>query len=46
MNTNVEYLGLKLKSPILAGSCGLTANADNLCRLEAPLATTETAMSI
>ena len=34
MNTNVEYLGLKLKSPILAGSCGLTANADNLCRLE------------
>lgn len=34
MNTNVEYLGLKLKSPIVAGSCGLTANADNLCRLE------------
>ncbi|MBQ6069750.1 MAG: dihydroorotate dehydrogenase-like protein [Bacteroidales bacterium] len=34
MNTNVEYLGLKLKSPILAGSCGLTANVDNLCKLE------------
>ena len=34
MNTNIEYLGLKLKSPIVAGSCGLTANADNLCRLE------------
>ena len=34
MNTNVEYLGLKLKSPILAGSCSLTANVDNLCKLE------------
>ena len=34
MNTNIEYLGLKLKSPILAGSCGLTANVENLCRLE------------
>lgn len=34
MNTNVEYMGLKLKSPILAGSCGLTANVDNLCKLE------------
>lgn len=34
MNTNIEYLGLKLKSPIVAGSCGLTANVDNLCRLE------------
>ena len=34
MNTKVEYLGLKLNSPIVAGSCGLTANVDNLCRLE------------
>ncbi|MBQ2539442.1 MAG: diguanylate cyclase, partial [Bacteroidales bacterium] len=34
MNTNIEYLGLKLKSPILAGSCGLTANIENLCKLE------------
>lgn len=34
MNTTVEYLGLKLSSPILAGSCGLTADIDNLCRLE------------
>ncbi len=34
MNTNVDYLGLKLQSPIVAGSCGLTANVDNLCRLE------------
>ena len=35
MNTKVDYLGLKLNSPIVAGSCGLTANVDNLCRLEA-----------
>ena len=34
MNTTIEYLGLKLKSPILAGSCGLTSNIDNLVRLE------------
>ena len=34
MNTNIEYLGLKLKSPILAGSCGLTATIDSLCALE------------
>ena len=35
MNTNVKYLGMSLKSPIIAGSCGLTANIDNLCKLEA-----------
>ena len=34
MNTKVKYLGLELNSPILAGSCGLTANVDNLCKLE------------
>ena len=34
MNTKVEYLGLKLNSPIIAGSCGLTSNVDNLCKLE------------
>lgn len=34
MNTQAEYLGLKLKSPIVAGSCGLTANIENLCKLE------------
>jgi dihydroorotate dehydrogenase (fumarate) len=28
-------LGLELKSPVIAGSCGLTANVDNLCKLEA-----------
>lgn len=34
MNTKIKYLGLELNSPILAGSCGLTANIDNLCKLE------------
>lgn len=34
MNTKVKYLGLELNSPIVAGSCGLTANVDNLCKLE------------
>ena len=35
MHTETKYLGLNLKSPVIAGSCGLTANVDNLCRLEA-----------
>lgn len=35
MDTSTKYLGLHLKSPIIAGSCGLTANIDNLARLEA-----------
>lgn len=35
MNTNMKYLGLELSSPIIAGSCGITANIDNLCQLEA-----------
>ena len=34
MNTKIKYPGLELNSPILAGSCGLTANIDNLCKLE------------
>ena len=34
MDTKVEYLGLNLNSPIIAGSCGLTADIDNLCKLE------------
>lgn len=34
MPTNTKYLGLELKSPVIAGSCGLTANVDNLCKLE------------
>ena len=34
MLTKTKYLGLELKSPVIAGSCGLTANVDNLCKLE------------
>ena len=34
MNTNTKYLGLDLKSPITAGSCGLTNKVDDLVRLE------------
>lgn len=34
MNTNVKYLGLDLKSPIIAGSSGLTFSVDNLRKLE------------
>lgn len=35
MDTSTIYLGLPLKSPIVVGSCGLTANIENLVRLEA-----------
>lgn len=35
IDTSTTYLGLALKSPIVVGSCGLTANIDNLVRLEA-----------
>ena len=34
MNTHVKYLGLELNSPVVAGSCGLTADINNLCKLE------------
>ncbi|MBQ9639049.1 MAG: dihydroorotate dehydrogenase-like protein [Bacteroidales bacterium] len=34
MNTQTRYLGLTLKSPIIAGSCGLTADIDNLIQAE------------
>jgi len=34
MNTKVKYLGLELKSPIVAASSGMTANIDNLVKLE------------
>ena len=33
-NLNVSYLGLDLKSPIIAGSCGLTNSIQNLKSLE------------
>lgn len=34
MNLSVEYLGLKLKNPIIVGSSGLTDNIDKLKKLE------------
>ncbi|MBO4586582.1 MAG: dihydroorotate dehydrogenase-like protein [Bacteroidales bacterium] len=34
MNTNTKYLGLDLKSPIIAGSCGLTADVDKMVEME------------
>lgn len=34
MNTNTKYLGLELKSPIIAGSCGLTNRVEDLAKLE------------
>jgi len=33
-NLNVTYLGLDLKSPIIAGSCGLTNSIENLKAIE------------
>lgn len=35
MNTNTKYLGIDIESPIVAGSCGLTNDIDNLKKLEA-----------
>lgn len=35
MDTSTTFLGLELSSPIVVGSCGLTANINNLVRLEA-----------
>ena len=34
MDTKSKYLGLELKSPIVAGSCGLTADVDNMVKME------------
>ena len=34
-NLNVNYLGLDLKNPIIAGSCGLTNSIENLMAIEA-----------
>ena len=35
MDTRVKYLGLELKSPIVVGSCGLTADVDKMVEMEA-----------
>ena len=34
MNTETKYLGLDLKSPIVVGSCGLTADVDKMVQME------------
>lgn len=34
MNTKTKYLGLELGSPVMAGSCGLTSDIDNLQRFQ------------
>ena len=34
MNTETKYLGLELKSPIVVGSCGLTADVDKMVQME------------
>lgn len=34
MNTKTKYLGLELKSPIIVGSCGLTADVDKMVQME------------
>lgn len=35
MNTKTKYLGLELNSPIIVGSCGLTADVDKMVEMEA-----------
>ncbi|MDY6371465.1 MAG: dihydroorotate dehydrogenase-like protein [Bacteroidales bacterium] len=34
MDTKTKYLGLELKSPIMVGSCGLTADVDKMVEME------------
>lgn len=34
MDTKTKYLGLELKSPIIVGSCGLTADVDKMVQME------------
>jgi len=35
MDTTTRYLGIDLKSPIIVGSCGLTADVDKMVEMEA-----------
>ena len=35
MDTKTKYLGLELKSPVVVGSCGLTADVDKMEQMEA-----------
>ncbi|MBR1784301.1 MAG: dihydroorotate dehydrogenase-like protein [Bacteroidales bacterium] len=34
MDTNTKYLGLELRSPVVVGSCGLTADVDKMVLME------------
>lgn len=34
MDTKTKYLGLELKSPVIVGSCGLTADVDKMVEME------------
>ena len=34
MDTKIKYLGLELKSPVIVGSCGLTADVDKMVEME------------
>ena len=34
MDTKTKYLGLELKSPVMVGSCGLTADVDKMVQME------------
>lgn len=34
INLTSKFMGLNIKSPIIAGSSGITSNIDNLCQLE------------
>ena len=34
MGTKTKYLGLELKSPVIVGSCGLTADVDKMVQME------------
>ena len=34
MDTKTKYLGLELKSPVIVGSCGLTADVDKMVQME------------
>ena len=33
MDTKIKYLGLELKSPVIVGSCGLTADVDKMVEM-------------
>ena len=34
MDTSVDYVGLRLRTPIVVGSCGLAEGVDVLCSME------------